>query len=114
MNTKKYMMIPRLLLSVFSTACQNHSDETEHEVPEDTTEDTPDQTSEGTTEEQSDEQNIDEEKKEHEAEETETKDGKEEGTAEKDEIRKKVIDRAEELESYEALIDLEGSVDGAP
>lgn|SRR5690625_1099364 len=114
MNTKKYMMIPMLLLSVFFTACQNDSDETEHEVPEDTTEDTADQTSEETTEEQSDEQNIDEENNEHEAEETETKDGKEEGTAENEEILNQVIDRAEDLESYEALIDLEGSVDGAP
>ena len=107
-------MIPMLLLSVFFTACQNDSDETEHEVPEDTTEDTADQTSEETTEEQSDEQNIDEENNEHEAEETETKDGKEEGTAENEEILNQVIDRAEDLESYEALIDLEGSVDGAP
>lgn len=114
MMTKKYMMIPMLLLSVFFTACQNDSDETEHEVPEDTTEDTADQTSEETTEEQSDEQNIDEENNEHEAEETETKDGKEEGTAENEEILNQVIDRAEDLESYEALIDLEGSVDGAP
>ena len=114
MNTKKYMMIPMLLLSVFFTACQNDSDETEHEVPEDTIEDTADQTSEETTEEQSDEQNIDEENNEHEAEETETKDGKEEGTAENEEILNQVIDRAEDLESYEALIDLEGSVDGAP
>lgn len=115
MKTKKYMMIPLLLLSVFFTACQNDSGDTENEEPEETTEGTADQTSKETAEEQSDEQNIDEEENnESGAEETETADEKEEGTAENEEILNQVIDRSEDLESYEALIDLEGSVDGAP
>ncbi|SDL05696.1 DUF6612 family protein [Lacicoccus qingdaonensis] len=115
MQTKKYMMIPLLLLSVFFTACQNDSGETEDERPEETTEDTADQTSEETAEEQNAEQDIDEEdNSEPETEEAEPAEEKEEGTAENEEILNQVIDRSEDLESYEALIDLEGSVDGAP
>ena len=109
MMTKKYMMIPLLLLSVFFAACQNESGEEEKEVSEETTEDTTAETSEETAEEQSEEQNIDEEENsETAAEETEV------STAENNEILNQVIDKSEDLESYEALIDLEGSVDGAP
>ena len=109
MMTKKYMMIPLLLLSVFFAACQDDSGEAEKEVSEETTEDTTAETSEETAEEQSEEQNIDEEENsETAAEETEV------STAENNEILNQVIDKSEDLESYEALIDLEGSVDGAP
>lgn len=109
MMTKKYMMIPLLLLSVFFVACQNDSGETENEVTEETSEESTEETADETTEEQSEEQNIDdEENSEPAAEETEG------STAENDEILNQVIDKSEDLESYEALIDLEGSVDGAP
>lgn len=109
MMTKKYMMIPLLLLSVFFVACQNDSVETENEVTEETSEESTEETADETTEEQSEEQNIDdEENSEPAAEETEG------STAENDEILNQVIDKSEDLESYEALIDLEGSVDGAP
>lgn len=105
MMTKKYMMIPLLLLSVFFVACQNDSGETENEVTEETSEESTEETADETTEEQ----NIDdEENSEPAAEETEG------STAENDEILNQVIDKSEDLESYEALIDLEGSVDGAP
>ena len=110
MTTKKYMMISLLLLSVFFTACQNDTDETEDEASEETAEEPADETSEETAEE-SEVQNIDEENSEPEAEEAEEKD---ESTAENNEIFNRVIDKSEDLESYEALIDLEGSVDGAP
>lgn len=102
MMTKKYMMIPLLLLSVFFAACQNDSGESENETAEETTDE---------TEEQNEEQNIDEEAGEPAAEESEEK---EVDKAENDEILDQVIDKSEDLESYEALIDLEGSVDGAP
>lgn len=105
MMTKKYMMMPLLLLSVFFVACQNDSGETENEVTEETSEESTEETADETTEEQ----NIDdEENSEPAAEETEG------STAENDEILNQVIDKSEDLESYEALIDLEGSVDGAP
>lgn len=111
MTTKKYMMLPLLLLSVFFTACQNDTDETENEASEETAEQTTDETSEEMAEE-SEEQNIDEEENSEPA--SEESDKKDESTAENNEIFNRVIDKSEDLDSYEALIDLEGSVDGAP
>lgn len=115
MMTKKYMMIPLLFLSVFFAACQNDSGEAENEAPEETAEDTTEETPEETAEEQSEEQNIDEEENSESAsEETDETEEKEGSTAENNDIFTQVIDKSEDLESYEALIDLEGSVDGAP
>lgn len=111
MTTKKYMMLPLLLLSVFFTACQNDTDETENEASEETAEQTTDETSEEMAQE-SEEQNIDEEENSEPA--SEESDKKDESTAENNEIFNRVIDKSADLDSYEALIDLEGSVDGAP
>lgn len=105
MMTRKYMTIPLILLSIFFVACQNESGETESEETEETTE----QTTEETTEEQSEEQNIDDE-----AESQPANDETEENSAENNEVINQVIDKSEDLESYEAQIDLEGSVDGSP
>lgn len=103
MMTKKYMMIPLLLLSVFFAACQNDSGEAEKEE------------SDETTEEQSEDQNIDEEENsEIASEEPEKTEETDVNTEENNEIFNQVIDKSEDLDSYEALIDLEGSVDGAP
>lgn len=96
MITRKYTIISLLLLSVVSAACQNDDE---------------------TTEEQTGSQDIESEHAEEEAghEPDEDQTAAEENSGETDEETiNRIVEKAGEVDSYEAAVDLEGAVDGSP